>query len=394
MNEMRIKSIAAMLLLTTCAAWPAHAAPYIPDNGAQVIERLPSRNDPALRELKRLRAELAANPNNLALAVDLARRYISQAREEGDPRYTGYAQAALSPWWNLPQPPVQVRVLRATILQSTHQFQQALADLDAVLDADRTNAQAWLTRATILTVQGEYQQARNSCAKLAGLVDELILQTCLSNVGSLNGDAEKSYSALHAALKKHPDAPSGIRMWVLTLLAEMAVRRGDIPAAETHFRQAIALGSPDSYLLGAYADFLLDQNRPTEVVDLLKDKTRVDALLLRYALALKAQNSPAAAEHRQALAARFADAMLRGDTVHQREQARYELELAGNPGAAVKIAQQNWQIQKEPADARILLEAALAAKDKAAAEPVLSWLEKTGLEDQVLKKLAAKLETL
>jgi Tfp pilus assembly protein PilF len=244
-----------------------------------------------------------------------------------------------------------------------------------------------------LQVQGDYREAKNSCARLAGLVDELIVQTCLSNVAGLNGDAANSYASLHAVLKRHPDAPPGIKTWVLTLLAEMAVRRGDSATAETHFKEALALGSPDSYLLGAYADFLLDQSRPAEVVQLLKDKTRVDSLLLRYALALKAQNSPAAEKQVQALAARFAAAMLRGDTVHQREQARYELELAANPAAALKLAQQNWQVQKEPADARILLEAALAAQDKAAARPVLDWLQKTGLEDQALKKLAAQLET-
>lgn len=371
----------------------AHAAPYIPADGAQVIERLPSRNDPALRELKRLRAELAANPQNLALALDLARRYINQSREKGDPRYTGYAQAALAPWWNMPQPPADVRVLRATILQSTHQFSEALADLDAVLNADRNHAQAWLTRATILSVQGEYQAAQKSCTKLHGSAPELIVQTCLSNVASLNGDAAKSYASLYAALQKNADAGPGIKIWVSTLLAEMAARRGDDKAAEAHFRQALAAGAPDSYLLGAYADFLLDQNRASEASDLLKDQTRVDALLLRHAIALKMQNSPAAAAQVQALASRFADAVLRGDTVHQREQARFELQLAGNPAAALKLAQENWRVQKEPADARIFLEAALAANDKAAAQPVLDWLKKTGLEDQALAKLAAKLET-
>jgi hypothetical protein len=45
----------------------------------------------------------------------------------------------------------------------------------------------------------------------------------------------------------------------------------------------------DNYVFGAYADFLLDQNQPREVTALLRDKTRADPLLLRYALALKLQ---------------------------------------------------------------------------------------------------------
>jgi Tfp pilus assembly protein PilF len=385
--------LAASAGLAWTIASAAHAAPYVPSDGAQVIERLPSRNDPALRDLKRLRVELAANPANLALAVDVARRYINQAREKGDPRYTGYAQAALAPWWNQPQPPAEVRVLRATILQSTHQFSEALADLDAVLNADRRNAQAWLTRATILSVQGDYPAARNSCARLAGLAPELIVQTCVASVASLNGEAEKSYATLSAALNKDSDAAPGIRIWVLTLLAEIAARRNDSAAAQAHFRQAMAADTPDSYLLGAYADFLLDRNRPAEVIDLLKNKSPADGLLLRHALALQAQKSPAAADQARVLASRFADAARRGDTVHRREQARFELQLANNPASALKLAQENWQVQKEPADARIFLEAALAANDKTAAQPVLDWLKKTGLEDHALAALASRLGT-
>ena len=86
------------------------AAPYIPANGSQVVERLPSRADPVQRELLRLRAELSKNPNSLPLASALARRYIERARTEGDPRYLGYAQAALVPWWKLPQAPDEVLV--------------------------------------------------------------------------------------------------------------------------------------------------------------------------------------------------------------------------------------------------------------------------------------------
>jgi Tfp pilus assembly protein PilF len=369
----------------------ARAAPYIPADDAQVIERLPGRNDPARQELQRLRKELTAEPQNLARALALAHRTIRQAREEGDPRYLGYAQAALSPWWNLSDPPVEVRVLRATILQSTHQFAPALRELDAVLKIDQRNAQAWLTHATILMVQGEYEAAKRSCARLLRLASALVTQTCLANIAGLSGNAAHSYASLSTALERNADAEPEIKLWVSGILAEMAARRGDPAAAEKHFRQALSIDASDNYLLGAYADFLLDQNRADEVIGLLKNKTRADNLLLRYALALKAKNLPAAAQQIQVLESRFAAALMRADTTHQREQARFELQLADHPAAALKLAQQNWQVQKEPADARIFLEAALAAHDKTTARPVLEWLEKTGLEDRTLAILASKL---
>jgi Tfp pilus assembly protein PilF len=214
--------------------------------------------------------------------------------------------------------------------------------------------------------------------------------TCLSSADSLNGAAQESYARLRKALAQTPDADPGVRRWALTTLAEMAVRSGQPQAAETHFEQALAFGHTDDYLLAAYADFLLDSGRPAAVRELLKDRTRVDALLLRLALAERALASPDAEEHLQALRDRFAAARLRGDAAHRREEARAALHLEAQPGTALRLARENWDAQREPSDARILLEAALASGDRSAAQPVLEFLTRTGLEDVALERLAAQ----
>lgn len=381
----------ALALLFTCVAASAWCTPYVPTSDAQVIGRLPRRTDPAQQEFMALRNRLAASPHDIPLALTLAQRYISRSRVEGDPRYLGYAQAALAPWYDQVDPPTAVRVMRATLLQSTHQFPAALRDLDAVVKTDPRNAQAWLTRATVMQVMGDYARATQSCNELRSLAPTLITITCLSNVASLNGHARQSYAQLKSALARAPNADPGIRIWVTTLLAEMAERLGEFRAAEEHFKTALALDDVDSYLLGAYADFLLDQKRAAEVIPLLKNQTQVDALLLRYALALQVTDSRAAAAPIAVLDSRFAAAMLRGDTVHQREQSRFELQLMHRALTALQLAQRNWAVQKEPADVRVFLEAALAANDRAAAAPVLDWLKKSRLEDQAVNILVIKL---
>ena len=93
----RIQNLPSLIALLG-AALCAQAAPYLPASGAQVIETLPRRGDPVQQELRRLRAQLNAQPNDVALAATLARRYIALGRSETDPRYLGYAQAALAPW--------------------------------------------------------------------------------------------------------------------------------------------------------------------------------------------------------------------------------------------------------------------------------------------------------
>src|SRR5436305_4234943 len=75
------------------------AKPFVPDSDAVVLERLPEKGDPALAQLKRMRAALAANPRDLDIAVAVVRRALEAARTLGDPRFVGQAQAALTPWW-------------------------------------------------------------------------------------------------------------------------------------------------------------------------------------------------------------------------------------------------------------------------------------------------------
>jgi hypothetical protein len=171
----------------------------------------------------------------------------------------------------------------------------------------------------------------------------------------------------------------------------MEWRMGDAPAAERSFREALALGVDDNFLLAADADFLLERGRPKEVVTLLRSWARSDTLLLRLALAEKALGMAEAEAHIQALGERFAAAALRGERLHMAEEARYLLDLKGDPRAALAVAAENWKAQREPRDAEILLQAAVAAHDAAPAAPALKWLDESGYESERLRSLAARL---
>jgi Tfp pilus assembly protein PilF len=391
-----MKNLTAIAAACAYAAFAqaVQAAPYTPAIGSTVIERLPRRSDPAQQALRQLRAKLAASPGDVALATSVARQHIATARRETDPRYFGYAQAALAPWWSQSAPPPEVRLLRATLLQSTHHFPEAMRDLDAVVAADPDNPQAWLTRATVQTVRGDYEAATASCARLSRLASQLVSTTCIASIGSMTGRAAASESLLDITLRRNADADPELQVWTLTLLAEIAERRGETALAETRYRRALAMLPRDSYLLGAFSDFLLDQKRGAEVAAMLKDQTRIDGLLLRYALALQQvpDSGNALARAGAELQARFGAATQRGDTVHRREQARYELHVQRDHKTALALAQQNWAVQKESADMRILLEAAAKAGDKAAAASVLDWVARTKVEDVAVQRLAQQLK--
>lgn len=385
-----ILSVAAALLGVGHAA----AAPFVPADDTTVLERLPGKpGDPVQRELRALRAALAAEPRDPGRAVALARRYFDLAMAEGDPRYVGYAEAALRPW-SQGDAPAPVLVARGLLRQYRHGFDAALGDLARALehDPDDTDALAW--RAAIFMVRADYASARSACAALVGRASELLATGCAAYVTATTGGARAAHAELSAALARAPQASAGQRQWMLTRLAEMAMLMGNATLAERHFRDALAAGVTDNFLQAAFADFLLAQDRPGEVIVLLEDRERSDTLLLRLALAAKALGAPRAARYEAILAARFADAARRGERLHLQEEARFLLHLRGDSRGALALAAENWQAQREPRDAAILLEAALAAKDPGAAQPALDWLASSGFEGVRLARLATGLRSL
>jgi len=98
-----------------------------------------------------------------------------------------------------------------------------------------------------------------------------------------------------------------------------------------------------------------------------------------------------AARYTWIMAARFEALALRGSDYFGREQARFALQLQHDPQRSLEMAQRNWQLQRAPWDARVLLEAADAAHQPRAALDVLAFLQQTKLEDPIIEPLAQKL---
>ena len=392
---MRISSLPAgsLCVLLALAAGHASAAPYRPLSDSEIIETLPSGTAPAAdRATRALRSAVARNPDNLDLALRLAGLYIARARIDADPRQLGRAQAVLAPWWSMAEPPVPVLVLRATIEQSNHVFADARTDLERAVAREPSNAQAWLTLATVQQVTGDISGAGESCRRLAEIAIAIVGVTCQASVDGISGRAGEAYDALdrvlaESAATRGPDTAS-LRTWATTLQAELAERLARPADADRLFRASRALDPRDAYTIAAYADFLLDEKRYAEVLALIPRETPIDTLLLRRAQAAERSGSDDAASVAEDLGQRFAALRARGDRVHLREEARYTLEIRKSPDAALALALENWRVQKEPLDARIALEAALAAQRPEAAADVLDWIASTHIEGVRLANLA------
>src|SRR5438093_1005067 len=230
------------------------------------------------------------------------------------------------------------------------------------------------------------RELRELRARLRARGESLDWIGCKSSVEGVTGGAERAHASLSEGLARGRGVRAGPRLWMLSRLAEFSLVLGETDRAERHFKEALSLGVSDQFLLAAYADFLLDRGRPQEVVTLLKDRTRSDPLLLRLALAEKVLGAPVLEEHVRTLKSRFDAAAMRGDKLHQQEEARFNLYLLGQRPRALALAKEYWTLQREPRDARILLEAALAANDRKAAQPALDWLAPTGYRAPYLRR--------
>lgn len=384
---MRISSIVLSGVLVLCAtAW---AQPWTPLMDSEVVERIPEYQ--RARALKRIQDFLLRHPRDVDLAAQVAESQLSLARRTGDSRYLGHAQASLAPWWNDPRPPARIALMRAILRQRRHEFQDAISDLQYVLRVDPVNARAWFAQAVVWQVMGEYAAAEKSCRRLEGIAENIVASACLESVLSLNGHAADSYNQLSAELRADARLSEDLREWVQSTLADIAARIDRPMDAERHFRAALALDGQDLYLLNAYADFLLDRDRPSEVLVLLQSVGNSDGVLLRLALAELALGGNANS-YVAMLNERFASYRQRNDMSHLRDEARFALEVQKDAARALVLARQNWQRQHEPWDARLVLMSALAARDMIAAREVRDWMARTRIQDVSLQRLAKRLE--
>ncbi len=392
MNVRRYLTIAGICLLPLTAA--AQAEPLRPDDDAEVLAVVPPRQQNGSSALTAARTALAAGPRNLELALALARAAIEEGREQANPRRYGEAQAALTPWWDAVEPPTEVRVLRAVVLQAFHNFPEALADLDDVLASDPGNAQARLSRALVRLVGGDVLGATADCQRLPLSAGRYVAIACLARVAAMRGAGARAYEKLGALIEVDPGLTGTMRGFAISIAADLAVGLGLNSAAERYFKEAADGATADVPLLAAYADYLLDNDRAAEALELLEGKGEADILLLRRAIAAKRLGDPRLEQWSAILDERFAAAVASGNRVHLREEARYRLEVLDNPKEALPLAQANWQVQKETADARILLACAIASGETSAAASVVDFVRKTGLRDSRLTPLLNQLSAV
>lgn len=328
-------------------------------------------------------AQTPDNPPQTARdAADRVQAYLTEARSLGDPRYLGYAQALLNSW---PQERMtdRLHILSATLDQSLHRFDAARQQLTQVIQQsdDRSQTvQASLTLANLELVQGRYTPALDQCNQLATVFPGLIAGSCLAQVEARTGNPQTAYDTLLTLTNRASGADTTSLLWAEGTLADIAAQLG-LAAAEQHWRRVLVLAPDDIYSRAQLADWLLNTGDPKAVIALTEQYEQVDSLAVIRAIAMKQLDHADADRLTAMLDERFAEARWRGNLLHQRDLARYALDVEGDNQTALSYARENWQDQREPLDTRLLLRAAEAAGDDAAITEVRAWLQRHNQTD-------------
>lgn len=324
-------------------------------------------------------------PAELQAWVEQSLRLVE---ETGDQRILGQALVVLNALPTTELTP-NLRRLRANVYQSLHRFDEAVSDLKAVLVQQGDDAQAVFLLATVQLAQGHYAQAGEACRALLRSMPILISASCGATVSARTGGAQNAYEKLtqlyaRQAAPQNVDAnPPEINTAVLHFaqvsLAEIAEQIG-LPDAKNWWQLALQSRPQNLYARIGAANYAWQSGDIETVLRLTQDRDDVDALQLLRFQALTLQGRSAGTDNADAVLLRLRErvdtAQWRQDTLHARDQAGILLFALHEASKALTLAQINWQQQREPADTRLLLQAAIAAGRRDAYDATMQWLDR------------------
>ena len=331
-------------------------------------------------------------------ALAYARAVFTLGFNEGDLRWFGSAKAALTPWWQAADLPADGHFMRGLVKQGFHDFDGGLQDINRAIALDPARAEFWSWRFALhllLANMGAAQQDSEDIARLFGPQEGQIYSAVLAY---RTGQALAAVQKLSASIRlpEYQDAAS--QVWIGFHLGE-AHRVAQQPEQAIALWQRLLQVHPQSHLLRlSLADLLNQQGRFQQAKAVATanstqlNSNLTDALLMQALLASRGLKAPDEAALAQQMAARLQSQALRQESLIERPKLIYQIAYGQDLAAGLALSIENWQQQKEPPDAVLFAQAALARQQARAAEPVVQWAQTTGYTDPQLAPLITQLK--
>lgn len=344
-----------------------------------------------------------AQPQNLPTALAYARAVFTLGLTEGDLRWYGSAKAALKPWWTVADLPAEAYFLRGLVKQGFHDFQEGLQDINRAIALEPARAEFWSWRFALHLLLADMTAAQKDIEEMGRLLGAEEADVYRAVLLYRTGQPLPAVAMLSRALRSASYQDPSSQDWLGFHLGE-AHRVAGQPARALDVWSQRLKASPQSHLIRlSLADLLNQQGQYREAKTIAmaatssnapnSPATLTDALLMQAVLASRGLKDPDEGRLASQLEARLQSQALRQEALIERPKLIYQIAYGRDLKAGLALSIDNWQLQKEPPDALLFVQAALALGQARAAEPVVKWAEKTGYTDPQLTPMLAQLQS-
>lgn len=340
-----------------CLIACAQAKPYVPSSPDEVIAVW---DISASRQLHALPTKNHLQPEDIAALTQLANQYLHQAAQPGAAYLYGVTEALLKPAINNNIQDTSLLLAWAQVLQHQHKFVLAQDVLQKIFTREPNHIAANLLAARLQLIQGNPTAAQAYCLKLLGHTDLLTLSACSLEARSYLDEKAlaESYAQLQQLLASQGLPDDERQLWILQMLADMAVRLQQYTEARDFLEKISQPKSLSAWVQWADIHIALDNNQlvAEKITAVIKHNSQIDdALLIRLVIAEKKLTGES--QWQTQLQERIALRERRDDQAHAADLAIYYLDVSSDPQKALYWAERNWQDAREPGDKQLLVRA-------------------------------------
>lgn len=398
LRRLRVFVVFALIPLTLPVPLPAAAssaqgqARYLPAPSAVVLSSSVHALSDGAASLRSLDQAWRRNPLDQAAALAYARAVFLIGLTEGDLRWYGSAKAALQPWWTATSLPADGFFLRGLVKQGFHDFAGGLTDISQAIALDEARPEFWSWRFALHLLVSNMDAARQDCVTIGRLFGANELEVCQAILQYRSGQAGQA-AARFKQLVALPDYAGPLAQdWLRLHWGEALRTAGQYEAAIQVWQVQLSKRPGAHPIRLALAELLNAQGRPAAAKRVANVASPSDALLVQSLLASRGLKDPDTERLAGQVADRFDSQALRKEALIERPQMVFLIQYGHNVQAGLAMALANWRDQQEPADAVLLLEAALLANQPKAGTGVIEWMRKTGYTEPALSALVQRIQ--
>lgn len=395
---------AALLLLLP--GWtPASAQErFKPAEAAVVLSASVHSGAGRLAPLRAIDKAWRAQPRDLETSLAYARAVFTLGLNEGDLRWYGSAKAALTPWWSADDLPAEAYFLRGLVKQGFHEFEAGLQDINRAIALAPGRTELWSWRFALHLLLADMDAARQVVEEMTRRFGAQEAQVYRAVLLYRTGQPWPAVDLLSRAIRAENFQDASSQDWLSFHLGEAHRVAGQPEQALAVWSRRLK-ASPQSHLIRLSLAELLNQQgqyrqaKNTATANTASGATTAasspmtDALLMQALLASRGLKDADETRWASQLEARFQSQAQRQESLIERPKLIYQIAYGRDLKAGLALSMANWQLQKEPPDALLFVQAALALGQARAAEPVVLWAEKTGYTDPQLTPLLARLQS-